>query len=358
LTDKGSVGVKVPRVNANEDTVVLVKWLAETGAAVSRGDSICEIESSKAVIEVEAPRDGYLHYAIEEGTELEVGREMALIGLDPEPPAMLRDESQERPARQAGAAPRISEKAKRLADELGVPSESFVGMAVVREADVRRMAGSQTTERATAVPLTPIQRRVASAVTESLRTIPTSSVEIRVEAQPLLEKARELGGRYRLMVSPTALVIAGFARALKGSQRFNARFESDALRPSPTVNVNVLMDAQGELVNPVIHAADTKEVDAIARELGDLQKRAASKGLHSADLAGGTVTVTSLFGTGASNLSPIVYPGQTAILGIGDMDEAVAPPTMTWVLAFDHRAANALAAARVLTRTLEEVRAL
>jgi pyruvate/2-oxoglutarate dehydrogenase complex dihydrolipoamide acyltransferase (E2) component len=160
------------------------------------------------------------------------------------------------------------------------------------------------------------------------------------------------------MVSPLALAVAGFAKALKGFPSLNACLDGDVVRSWTTVNVNVLMDADGELVNPVVHAAEAKEVPEIARLLGDLQKRAAERKLVSADVADGTVTITSLVGTGVTHFVPIVYPGQTAILGLADVDPYSSPKTMAWALTFDHRVANAMTAARLLKRMLEEVTAL
>lgn len=355
MTESQSIEIQVPRVNPNEDQVTLVEWLVPSGSAVAAGDPICALESSKTVLEAEAPDDGHLHYLAEAGTELEVGAQLAVIA-GPEPPSQLE---QPAPATPAAGEPRLSAKARQLADELGVPDSAFAGMALVREADVRRLAGAAAGDPETdSQSLTPIQRRVAAAVSRSWREIPASSVDVCVPAQDLLDKARELGQQHRLLISPTALVIAAYARALKDFPRFNARLEDDLLHFGEAVNVNILMDAAGELVNPVVHAAEALDAADLARRLTDLQKRAATRKLAAEDFEGGTTTVTSLFGAGVHRLAPIVYPGQTAILGLADIDPSGAAPTVWLTLTFDHRAANALDAARLLSATIEKVQDL
>jgi 2-oxoglutarate dehydrogenase E2 component (dihydrolipoamide succinyltransferase) len=358
MSDAPWVRIEAPRVNANEDKVALAKWLVADGEAVSPGQAVCEVQSSKAVVEVESPAEGFMHRAVAEGVETVVGAMLGAVSKGSARPADLDARPAATPADAGG--PVLSDKACRRAAELGVPLDAFAGMSRVREADVDRIARERGVAPATPslVPLSAAQRAVAAAVAESWRAIPASTVEMRLDASAVLDKARDLSRRHRLMVSPLVLALAGLARSLKEFPAFNASLEGVALRVADSVNVNVLMEVEGGLLNPVMRQAEAKTVEALARELGDLQKRAALHRLAAEDFQGGTITMTSLFGTGVVRLSPIIYPGQTAILGLADVDAASSPPTINMAVTFDHRVANALAAARLLKALTERILAL
>lgn len=354
------VRIEAPRINPNEDSVVLVKWIKAAGGAVSSGDAIAEVESSKTVLELQAPENGYLHYALEPGAELPVGGLLAVITSDKQTPADVfraPDAGTRRGAAQAGA-PRMSAKARKLALELGIGAEAFAGMEIVRAEDVQRIARGENAGNAELLPLSPIQRRVRAAVEESMRSIPASSVEMRTDAAGIQRKAMALSRKHRLMISPVVLAIAGFARALKDFPVFNATLEASGVRLWREVNVNVLMEIEGELLNPVIRNAGARDVADLARELGELQKKAGMNKLKQEELAGGTVSVTSLYGTDVCRVSPIIYPGQTAILALSGVDALQPAQTITWVLAFDHRVANALCASRLLKAAISGIEEL
>ena len=353
--------MSVPRISANEDNVTLVRWRYPSGSRVSQNDIVCEVESSKTVEEIVAERNGFLHYRAVEGEKLAVGGILAVIGsTDTKPNLDLGLATVETPPEAAAdhGWPRMSAKARRLAVEMGLDKKLFDGLSVVREADVQAMADKAKPRRNKTVQLGVFQQRVAEAVTRSWAEIPTSMVEMRVESEPLVDKARDIGRRCRIMMSPTILAVAAFARAVKQFPVFNATLEDNEIRVWDEVNVNILTDVDGELFNPVIRSADHLEVADIARQFGELRKRVASRKATADDMTDGTVTVTSLFGTGVTRFSPILFPGQTAILGVSDIDSLAAPKTMTWGLAFDHRVANAVIAAKLLNVMIEKIEAL
>ncbi|HXI02903.1 MAG TPA: biotin/lipoyl-containing protein, partial [Candidatus Saccharimonadales bacterium] len=129
--------VRLPQLNANDTTVRLVAWLVPDGAAVSEGQPLCAVETTKASAELDAERAGRLRHGAAEGDELEVGALIAWIGDGPAEIEGLV------PAGSATEGPVVTEKARRLAARLGVdlsrvtPSGGFV-----RERDVRAFAGS------------------------------------------------------------------------------------------------------------------------------------------------------------------------------------------------------------------------
>ena len=133
--------IRVPRETVNDDIVTIASWRRDDGARVRRGECIVEIETSKAVLEVEAEADGYLQILHPRGAEVPIGE---LIGrLLAEPPAAAApapSQPAERAVPVGGSHPEtaISKKAQRLIDEYGLDPASFAGRGLIRESDVIR----------------------------------------------------------------------------------------------------------------------------------------------------------------------------------------------------------------------------
>ncbi len=74
-----SMLIRLPLVAPNEETATVARWRKATGDFVHSGDPVCEIETTKAVIEIEAPGDGYLQQIAPEGKSLRVGEPLAAL---------------------------------------------------------------------------------------------------------------------------------------------------------------------------------------------------------------------------------------------------------------------------------------
>jgi pyruvate/2-oxoglutarate dehydrogenase complex dihydrolipoamide acyltransferase (E2) component len=76
--------IRIPWLNADEEVVIVVEWLAEEGSTISRGDPLCVIETSKVVAEMEAEDTGILKHAVEAGTNVPVESVIGWIADSPE----------------------------------------------------------------------------------------------------------------------------------------------------------------------------------------------------------------------------------------------------------------------------------
>lgn len=146
---------------------------------------------------------------------------------------------------------------------------------------------------------------------------------------------------------PTRLpaIIYEAARLLRKYPMFNAVYEDGKVGLYEQVNVGWALDGGQWLVVPVIPAADGKSAQQIADFL-DRQLEAYLEGaLTPAELAGATFTVTDLSGQGASFFDPLIIPGQSAILGVG---QGPAEDILHLILAFDHQVTEGKKAAEFL----------
>jgi pyruvate/2-oxoglutarate dehydrogenase complex dihydrolipoamide acyltransferase (E2) component len=346
--------IVVPREIVNADSVFVVRWLVAEGAAVVPGTALCEIETSKAVMSVDAEQAGHLRHRAAEGDEVPIGGVLGYLtgAVDtPLPDAGLSDAAP--PA--AIAAVQISAKARQKIEELGLDPALFAGRAFVREKDVVEMA-AQVHAAATAhdprgpfrlEPLGAIQRRVARVMSESVAAIPASYLERIIDLAPVREHARALAGDSKAVVTEVDLLVAAVARAARDHPHFNGFLAEDyRLHLFERVNVGVAVDVDSDLYIVVVHDAGRKTPTAIAKELRGLQFMALRRRLTPEQSSGGTITVTSMLGRGVHRFQPIPYPHQSAIVGLSDT--APGSTQAALVLVFDHRVANGSQAAAFL----------
>ncbi len=246
--------------------------------------------------------------------------------------------------------------------ELGLDPALFAGRANVREKDVIEMAAARAQKGATedprgpsrVEPLSPIQRRTARVMEQSVASIPASYLERSIDLAAIRERARAIATESKGVVTELDLIVAGVAQACARHPHFNAHVTDHyELQIFSQVNVGVAMDLDGELYVPVLKDAAAKSTAAIAKELRSLLYLTQRRRLEAAHLTGGTITVTSMMGRGIQRFLPIPYPQQAAIIGLADPEVGSAGERTALSIVFDHRVANGSAAAAFLAAVEE-----
>jgi pyruvate dehydrogenase E2 component (dihydrolipoamide acetyltransferase) len=177
-----------------------------------------------------------------------------------------------------------------------------------------------------------------------------------IEAGRLRHKPKALQDDITLTM--TAILCKALANTLKSFPKFNAAIDtkSKELITRDYTHVGVAVDTERGLVVPAIRDVNCKSVFQIARDLGDISKRARSNKLKADDLQGAGFTLSNLGGIGASGLLPMVNWPEVAILGVASSkqqaviknDNIVIRLIMPVTLGFDHRVINGADAARFL----------
>ncbi len=376
----GVHAVQVPREIVNADSVYVVSWAVVEGDSVEEGAALCDIETSKAVVTVEAPVAGYARPVAAEGDEVPVGGLLGYVTDRPDTPLPsaagaraissasghgAAEVASAASASGAESATRISAKAQRKITELGLDVALFAGRGVVREEDVVAMAAelhaaspdvcapsNDARGPSQLKPMGTIQRRVARVMEQSVAAIPASSLERMVDLAPVRERALALGAERKVMVTEVDLLVHAVAVACRDFPEFNGYATADhRVRLFEQVNVGVAVDVAGDLYVVVVRDAAAKQPEAVAKELRGLQYLAARQRLGVEHLSGGTVTVTSMLGRGVHRFVPIPYPEQAAIVGLADVEPGSTKAAL--VLVFDHRVANGGRAAAFLAAVAE-----
>ena len=279
----------------------------------------------------------------------------------------------------AGPAPaRAKPPVRKLAKDLGVdltdvPASGPFG--TVTRGDVQSYAGSGTgaggargvglvvhsTEGERREPVKGVRKLMAEAMVRSAFTIPhvTEWVEVDVtRSVKLVARLRETPGFTDARVSPLLLVARAVLLALKGSPDVNARWddETQEIVHKDTVNLGFAAATPRGLVVPNIKGADRLSLPELAHALTDLVATAKAGRTTPLDMSGGTFTITNIGVFGIDGGTPIINPGEGAILAVGAFREKPwvhkGRIRVRWVagltLSFDHRFIDGAAGSRFL----------
>lgn len=378
-----AISVVMPALEMAQETGKLLAWRKKEGEPVSKGEPLLEIETDKAVVEVEAPGDGVLAgISANVGDEIPVGQTIAwLIKPGEQPPVASQASPSARassapamaaaaapaPAQKPGAIPQISPKARRLAKELGVDFTAIRGTGpdgVITAEDVQAFADGKKAAPAAAVPMTeplsPVARLMAERTTQSWTQVPHFFVSRDVDCTELLKAQKNLAGeierKHSVRLSITDLLVALVARVLARHPRVNSTWKEGTIYPNKDVNVSVAMAVKDGVINAVIHNAHTTHLADICVQRNELTELARSNRLRPADITGGTFTISNLGMYKVDAFTAIIPPTQAAILAVGGISERVVAiegkpavrPMMTLMLSSDHRVVDGVRAAEFL----------
>ena len=386
-----AISVVMPALEMAQENGKLLAWRKKEGERVTKGEPLLEIETDKAVVEVEAPGDGILAgITADVGAVVPVGETIAwLVGPGEKPPAKSvaaapaarGSSSAERASAAAAmqakeqrveAAPQISPKARRLAKELGVDISKIRGTGpdgTITSEDVQRFAeGKSAVGPAGIVSLSQVARLMAERTTQSWTSVPHFFLVRDVDCGELIAAqkrfSQEMEKARGAAPTITDLLIALLAKVLAKHPRMNSSWTGEGIRSNPEVNVSVAMAVKDGVVGAVIHKANTAKVAEISTQRRELTERARAGRLRPTDITGGTFTLSNLGMYKVDAFSAIITPPQAAILAVGSISERVVPvdgkpgirPMMTMTLSSDHRVVDGARAAEFLSDLANAIR--
>jgi len=391
-----AISVVMPALELTQETGKLVAWRKKEGERVVKGEPLLEVETDKAVVEIESPAEGILAgIRSQEGAIIPVGQTIAWIVKPGE--AAPAEAAAEKPASRAAAAaqpsreigtsapqqtgsagPKISPKARRLAQEQGVDIRKVQGSGAGGEilaSDILAAAGSKgavapvaAASASVAVPQSSIARLMAERTTQSWTSVPHFFIARDVDAGALVEARERLGAKIEkargIRPTHTDLLIALVARALARHPRMNSSWSAEGLRQNLEVHVGVAVAVDDGVVAAVIHNADAADLGEIAIQRRDLTERARTNKLRPADISGATFTISNLGMYHVDAFTAIINPPQAGILAVGRIAERVVPvggqpgirPMVTLTLSCDHRVVDGARAAEFLNDLSESMR--
>ena len=375
-----ATSVVMPALEMAQETGKIISWLKKEGDTLAKGDMLLEIETDKAVVEIESPADGVLSgVKAHEGDVIPVGQIIAWITVPGE--AVPADSADQGPAarKMTETAPsvppgrgaraegtqgedsktQISPKARRLAKERGVDITAIRGTGpdgTITSEDV--LAAVESPASRPEPTLSTIGRLMAERTTESWTRVPHFFLVRDIDAGAL-----QLLREQQRPATITDLLIALTARVLEKHPKMSATWTGNGIRLNPEINISVAMAVTDGVVGAVIRNANKAKLAGITTERKDLAERARAGRLRPQDLTGGTFTITNLGMYNIDAFNAIIAPPQAAILAVGRIADRVVPvdgkpgirPMMTLTLSSDHRIVDGAQAAVFLNDLAEAI---
>ncbi|WP_433219866.1 dihydrolipoamide acetyltransferase family protein [Microtetraspora malaysiensis] len=418
---------KLPDVGEGLTEAEIVKWHVAAGDTVKINQTIVEIETAKAVVELPCPYEGTVSaLMVAEGQTVEVGtpiisvedgaeepgesippvegavepgmvggptpkpeREPVLVGYGVMPSTTTR-----RPRKQPAAAPaaptapvsapapvpaqpqtpapavprqggRVSVLAKppvrKLAKDLGVDLSTVVGTgpqgsitrddvqaAVAAPVAVPYQAAAVPAGGEERIPVKGVRKATAQAMVASAFSAPHVTEWLQVDVTGTMEavrRMRELPDFAGVKVSPLLLVAKALLTAVKRYPIANAAWTDEEIIVKRYVNLGIAAATERGLIVPKIKDAHAMSLPELARALTELTERARAGKCTPAELTGGTITITNVGVFGVDAGTPIINPGEVAILAIGQIrdmpwvvdGQLAVRKVATLALSFDHR---------------------
>jgi pyruvate dehydrogenase E2 component (dihydrolipoamide acetyltransferase) len=367
------------------------KWWKQEGDPVEKGAPLFEVETDKALVDVEAPEDGWLLRVLVSAEQVvPVGTIVGVIGADREDVTAILAQAVTAPPSKAGAdlcahvdAPKpagpsgpklISPRARKLAEEHNIDWKGLEGTGPdgqVTEKDVQLRIARPSTEpprtgaaAGVVQPLSKTRQIIAERLTQSLHERAHIYLTIPVEMGAVLDYCQKPStdfgappGSSPLSVSD--LVVKAVAVCLSEYPWVNSTLVEKEVHLHSSVNIGFAVSAEdGTLVVPVLHGVERLSLAEIANTRRQLVQKATKRRLTPDEMLGSTFTISNLGMYGVEQFTAIINPPETGILAVGAITEEprviqgclFVRPTMRVTLGVDHRVVDGAQAAQFVHR--------
>lgn len=401
------VEILMPALSPTMKDGVLAKWLKKEGDPVKSGDLIAEIETDKAIMEIEAVDAGTIgKILIQEGTSgvkvntviallLEKGEDKSTIESykinsasseketeKPIPCSGKKTQTEVKPSNDKSDRIFISPLAKRIAEQNSINIQNIQGSGpngrIVKSdlENVKNKSESQNnTNICNSIGRNPVETYsvqnstmrsiIAKRLQESKQEIPHFYLSVDCNVDELL-KAREFinssspkdkEGKPCYKISVNDIVVKSVASALKLKNFMNCSWNCDSILYYNNIDISVAVSIQDGLITPIIKNVDQKGLIQISCEIKELAKKARENKLRPDEFQGGGITISNLGMYGIDSFKAIVNPPQACIISVGSVSEKPVVKNnqisigniMNVGISVDHRAIDGSKAAEFLS---------
>jgi pyruvate dehydrogenase E2 component (dihydrolipoamide acetyltransferase) len=401
----------MPQLGYDMQEGTVVRWRKKEGEVINRGEILAEIETDKAVVEMESHISGVVgKLVVGEGTMVPVSQPIAVITelgevvpdikavpVHPKKVAAHTPEHKPTHAARESAPPesagpvKASPIAKRLADEKGIDLKLVKGTGPggrITESDVRASeeprrkaspmsATAPSLVASSASPIHPAEPQrvrlskmrlaIGRRTSDSKRQAPHFYVGASVNMTKALDMRKELNqsltGKVHITIND--MIVKAVAQAMKKFPNLNSTFEDDHLILHPDVNVGIVLAIEPGIIVPAIMQAQNKSLTQISQTAKDLVKRAQEGTLKPEEYGGATFSISNLGMFDVDEFIAIIMPPNSAMLGVGSVKpqptvrdgQICVTQVMKVTISVDHRVTDGVEAARFLTefrKLLEE----
>lgn len=388
----------VPELGESIAEATVARWLKTAGDAVARDETVVELETDKANLEVTARAAGVLtEILVEAENDVAVGAVLGRIDEGAQAPEEEAGGEENRPP--APQAPALSPAVRKLVADHALDPAALTGRGkdgrilkgdvldaleapppALPEAPAPAKALPAPPEVSPAsppapppepagerrVPMTRLRRRIAERLKEAQNTAAMLTTWNEADMSAVVRARADYGkafeAKHGVRLGFMSFFVKAVTTALQEQPEVGARIDgSDVVYPDG-IHIGVAVGAPRGLVVPVLRGAERMGFADIERAVADFARRARDAALTVADMTGGTFTISNGGVYGSLLSAPILNPPQSAILGMHkiekrpvvlDDDSIVARPMMYLALSYDHRLIDGREAVTFLVRVKE-----
>ena len=409
---------RLPDVGEGLEEAEIVQWKVSVGQKIEANQLMVEIESSKSLVELPSPYDGIvLELLVPEGKVVRVGTPIIRIAVAESKPTtdnelvsarieMLvgsgprTEEGQGRPRKQRNyrsaepviapvhtpAPPKPASVAlakplvRKLARELGVDISTLIGsgpegsvtrddvqksvgfVSGISKVDTRHFEPRSQIDREVRTPIRGVQKVMAEAMVASAFSAPhvTEFITVDVTASMnMLERFHQQSDFAGIRLSPLTLLARAMCVASWQTPQINSFWDENSkeIVTKHYVNLGIATATDRGLIVPNIKDADQLSFRDLARAIAELVDVARTGKTEPKALTGGTMSITNIGVFGIDSGTPILPPGESAIIALGAVaprpwvvaGEIVVRQITTVALSFDHRLVDGAQGSRFLS---------
>jgi len=382
--DTSKIPATVIRMPALSDTMtegVINKWNFKVGDKVKSDDSLADVETDKATMEVVGYEDGTLLYiGPKEGEAAPVNGIIAIVGKEGTDITPLLQDNAAAPTAIAEEAPaaapvaatsapvettasstaddsrvKASPLARKIAKDKGInlndlkgsadggrivkkdieaytPSAAPAPVAASTPASAPAAAPAKAAapvvipqyvgqEKFTEKPVSQMRKVIAKRLSESLFTAPHFYITMSIDMDQAIAARGKINEVAPVKISFNDFVLKACAVALKQHPNINSSWLGDKIRYNEHINIGVAVAVEDGLLVPVVRFADGKSLSQISVEVKDFAQRAKAKKLQPADWEGSTFTISNLGMFGVDEFTAIINPPDACILAVSGIQQ-------------------------------------
>ena len=395
-----SDNIVMPQMGYDMKEGTLVRWLVQEGSSLKRGDPIAEIETDKAVVEIESYFTGFIgKILINEGESAEVGSSIAVVVKDMN--ESVADSSSAANTISEESSSKVNEKntaknipvdqppvdipvvdqspsekikispvAEKLAIEQGIDLNKINGTGPggrITKADIEaQVSNNKPTEQPVAktppqtvlpgenIPLSTTRSAIARITAQSKNGIPHFYVSMSIDMTDALVMRQQYGKLYpNSGITVNSLVLMAVKLALIDYPIFNSSFREDHIEVKSDINLGIAISVDDGLIVPAITQAQDLSIIEISSAARDLAKRAKEGKLRQEEYSG-TFSVSNLGMFAVDDFNAIILPPQVGVLAVSSVikrpvvidDKIVIREIMNVQLSSDHRVIDGVDAAK------------
>lgn len=397
--------ITMPKLSDTMEEGTLLKWFKKEGDYIQKGETLFEVETDKAVMEVESFVSGILSQIfVQEGEKVPVGTPIAMIGeelgkvVPQDEPIKKAAEKGEgakkktvqdtKPAPKLKVVPTKTEREWTVATERVNASPAAKSFAQQRGIDITQVEGTgdggmiilkdvrdfrqhkaakegstpliqrEVRPTETITDLSKMRKAIAATVTYSKQHIPHFYISNEIDMTNIInqldERKQKKEGNEKMTIND--VVIRAAAATLKNYPYLNAVYPEQGLILKKEVNIGIVFGLPEGLIIPVLKGCDALTLEEISSKVRHLREKTESGKFSTDDFTDGTFTISNLGMLGVTGFAAIIYPPQTAILAVGAIKDTpvikqgsvVPAKLMNVTLSMDHRVVDGINAANFL----------